>query len=131
MILERQDGRESERETNIDVTENIYQLPPICTLNRDLPSKLSMCPDQGLNPPSLDTIHDAPTNLATQPGLIFHIFFLRRPFNISCNTDLVVMKFFSFFLSEKLVICPLLLNNSFAGWSKLSCRALLFIILNI
>ena len=54
-----------------------------------------------------------------------------RPFNISCNIGLVVMNSFSFFLSGKLFICPLILNESFAGQSNLGCRSLLFITLNI
>ena len=38
-----------------------------------------------------------------------------RPCNISHNNGLVVMNSFSFFLSGKLFICPLILIESFAG----------------
>ena len=38
---------------------------------------------------------------------------------------------FSFLLSGKLFICPLILNESFAGQNNIGCRSLLFITLNI
>ena len=41
------------------------------------------------------------------------------------------MNSFNFFLSGKLFICPLILNDSFAGQSNLGCRPLLFMTLNI
>ena len=37
---------------------------------------------------------------------------------------------FSFTFSGKHFICPSILNDSFAGWSNLGCRSLLFITLN-
>ena len=37
------------------------------------------------------------------------------------------MNFFNLTLSEKHFICPSILNDSFAGWSNLGCRSLLFI----
>ena len=40
------------------------------------------------------------------------------------------MNSFSFTLSVKHFICLLILNDSFAGYSNLGCRSLLFIILN-
>ena len=42
-----------------------------------------------------------------------------------------MMNTFSFFLSGKLFICPLILNDSFAGQRDLGCRPLLFTTLNI
>ena len=41
------------------------------------------------------------------------------------------MNSFSFFLSGKPFICPLILNDSFAGQSNLGCRSLLFMTWNI
>ena len=41
------------------------------------------------------------------------------------------MNSFSFTLSRKLFSCPLILNDSFAGQSNVSCRSLLFMTLNI
>ena len=41
------------------------------------------------------------------------------------------MNSFSFFLSGKLFVCPLILNDRFAGKSDLGCRSLFFMILNI
>ena len=62
----------------------------------------------------------------------FDLLFLKlSPFNISYNKDLVMMNSFSFTLSGKHFICPSILNDSFAGWSNLGCRSLLFITLNI
>ena len=40
----------------------------------------------------------------------------RRPFNILHNAGLVVIHYFSFFFSGKLIICPLILNEGYAGW---------------
>ena len=41
-----------------------------------------------------------------------------------------MMNSFSFTLSEKHFICPLILNDNFDGYSNLGCRSLLFITLN-
>ena len=41
------------------------------------------------------------------------------------------MNSFSFFFSRKIFICPLILNDIFAGQNKPSCRSLLFMTLNI
>ena len=38
-----------------------------------------------------------------------------RPFNISYNTGFLVTNSFSFFLSDKIVISPSILNESLAG----------------
>ena len=43
----------------------------------------------------------------------------------------MMMNSFSFFLSGKYFICPLILNNSFPGQRNLGCRSLLFMTLNI
>ena len=48
----------------------------------------------------------------------FHSSSWRRPFNISYNTGLVMMNPIRFFLSGKLFICPLILNDSFVGQSN-------------
>ena len=42
-----------------------------------------------------------------------------------------MMNSFSFFFSGKLFICPLILNDIFAGYNKLGYRSLLFMTLNI
>ena len=52
--------------------------------------------------------------------IFFYLFFLlllkeERLFTISYNIGLVVMNSFSFFLSGKVFICALMLNESFAG----------------
>ena len=57
-------------------------------------------------------------------------FFLNKSLYISYNNGLVMMNCFSFFLSGKLFICPLILNDSFSRWSNLGYRSLLFITLN-
>ena len=62
--------------------------------------------------------------------LPFFLVLKKRPFNISCNTGLVVMDF-NFFSSGKLFICLHILLDSFAGSSNLACRSLLYITLNI
>ena len=41
------------------------------------------------------------------------------------------MNSFSFFLSGKLFICPLIINDSFAEQSNLGCRSVIFVTLNI
>ena len=40
------------------------------------------------------------------------------------------MNFFNLTLSEKLFICPSILNDTFAGYSNLECRSLLFMTWN-
>ena len=47
------------------------------------------------------------------------------------NTSFMVMNSFGFFLPGKLFICPSYRNDSFAEYSNLGCRPLLFITLNI
>ena len=50
---------------------------------------------------------------------------------MSCNTGLVMMSSFSFFLSGKLFVCPVILNDSFAEQSNLGCRSLLSITVSV
>ena len=63
-----------------------------------------------------------------------HIFFPSfsqvTPFNISYNKGLVMMNFFNLILSEKHFIFPSILNDSFARYSNLGCRSLLFMTWN-
>ena len=62
LILEKGEGREKERERNIDVG-NVDWLPPICTLTVDGTCKPGMCPDQESN--GMDTfqfVGQCPTN---------------------------------------------------------------------
>ena len=75
----------------------------------------------------LDSIVDRYILILLLLLIFFNFFSSRRPFNISYSTGLVVMDIFSFFFSEKLFICPLILNDSFSGYSNLGCRSLLFI----
>ena len=53
MILEREEGREGERQTDRQTLmreRNIDRLPPLCALTRDQTCTLDMCPDVELNP---------------------------------------------------------------------------------
>ena len=52
-------------------------------------------------------------------------------FNIYCKAGLVVLNSFSFCLSVKVLISPLILNESLAGQSSLDCRFFPFITFNI
>ena len=72
LILER----EEEREREADV-RNINQLPPVRALTGDQAHNLSVCSDLGLNLQTFGVWGDAPTDGATQPGLMFQ--FTRQP----------------------------------------------------
>ena len=53
LILEREEGREGERQTDRQTLmreRNIDRLPPLCALTRDQTCTLDMCPDVELNP---------------------------------------------------------------------------------
>ena len=44
------------------------------------------------------------------------------PFNVCCKAGLVVLNSLNFYLSEKLLISPSVLNEIFAGYSNLGGR---------
>ena len=67
--------------------------------------------------------------LDSSSGLFF--FAWRSFFNICCNAGLVVLNSLNFSWTEKLLILPSNLNESFAGYSILDCRFFPFITLNI
>ena len=71
----------------------------------DMAHNPGMCPDWELNLQPFGSQAGAQSTEPHQPGLlfIFFIFFLfLKPFSISCNTGLVMMNSFSFFLSGEL-----------------------------
>ena len=53
------------------------------------------------------------------------------PFNICCKAGLVVLNSLNFYLSEKLIISPSILNEILARYSNLGCRFFPFSTLNI
>ena len=70
LILEKGEGRGREREREMLTWErNNDQLPPICTLTRDLTHSPATCSDWGSNLQPFGVQDDTPTNRATQPGL--------------------------------------------------------------
>ena len=84
----------------------------------DLACNPGMCPDWEPNQGPFDS----------QPVLGPELY---QTGNISCNTDMVVINSFSFFLSGKFFTHSSNLNNSFAGQSNIGCRFLLSINLHI
>ena len=66
-FLEREKGRENEREREPDVRENIDWLPVVWTPIRDQTSQPRYVPDWGSNPQPFGVWDDAPTNWATRP----------------------------------------------------------------
>ena len=63
----------------------------------------------------LDSIIDIDVFIAILLFIVLIFFYLHSPFSISYNNGLVIMKSFSFFLTGKVFICPLILNDIFAG----------------
>ena len=54
-----------------------------------------------------------------------------NPFTICCKAGLAVLNSLNFYLSEKLLISPSILNEILAGYSNLGCRFFPFSTLNI
>ena len=76
LILEREKGRERER--------NINWLPPTYVLTMDWTHSLGMCLDQGSNLQPFVVWEDAPTNLATRKGpFVIYYMFIKSPENSS------------------------------------------------
>ena len=65
------------------------------------------------------------------PSLAFPFSCQNYSFSNCCKVSLVVLNYLNFCLSEKLLISPSNLNESFAGQSILGCRFFPFITLNI
>ena len=65
--------------------------------------------------------------------IFFLLIFLDHisPFNICCKAGLVVLNSLNFWLSEKLLISPSILNEILARYSNLGCRFFPFSTLNI
>ena len=63
MILEREEGRETDRQTSM-WERNINWLSLICSLIRDQTSNLGVCPHQELNLQNFGVWDDIPTNWA-------------------------------------------------------------------
>ena len=51
-----------------------------------------------------------------------------NPFNICCKADLVVLNSLIFCSSEKLFVCPSILNEILARYSNLGCRLFLSVL---
>ena len=60
MILEREEGREKER--NIGMTEKHLSVASCTHPNQESNPNLSMCPDQELNPEPFGAWNNTPTN---------------------------------------------------------------------
>ena len=62
----------------------------------------------------LDSVVDSCEFVAILMFIVLILFFL-SPFDISCNSGLVMMNSFSFTLFGKHYMCPSILNDSFSG----------------
>ena len=67
LLLEREEGRERER--NIDVRETVIGLPPVHAPTRNQTHNLGMCPDWESNPQPFGVWDDAPTELPGQGSI--------------------------------------------------------------
>ena len=141
LLLESGEGKEKERDRNINVWEvhriscllhaprlGTWPTTKACALTGNPTGDLSVC--RAARNPLSHTIQGAIFFFLTMFLSLSISSCQSSSFNISCNACLVVMNSFNLSLSGKLFILPSVLNDCLAGWSSLGFRSLLFISLN-